>query len=388
MGSKCYEDVNNPKWELQHSINNREPFQVDYWDRYRYKRKANGKSTLIDWMAFSRELAVLRKIKKLQEDNIHDPRFQYLARITKAEFDHPGYFQQGRTCANIEQEACLGGDLMVFATSRPRPTLFTFQIISFIGQLSLGVEALSDNGYLHADLKLENAVIDHHGRVKIVDLGLAKHVNKHSLIRNVPMAQRQGNTRRGSFCGTMHYISPEKMRGQKYGTPDDIYALGVILYTLRARIYPNANRRICGQQACCRNSVDPRWRKNDRRAWERRYCPCWIRLRNRVTKREYDEKIENLVNWMMHPNPEKRMTLNDFWNSSKLKWIDKVIKRQCRDIGIKTRTNWREELLQPKPQRAALCDSNTQQVLSKKVLEALKKISRGGRIRRPELLPE
>lgn len=39
-------------------------------------------------------------------------------------------------------------------------------------------------------------------------------------------------TRRDTLCGTLDYLSPEMIRGEKYDESVDIWAIGIIMYEL------------------------------------------------------------------------------------------------------------------------------------------------------------
>ncbi|KAF8445187.1 hypothetical protein BGX38DRAFT_1143538 [Terfezia claveryi] len=71
---------------------------------------------------------------------------------------------------------------------------------------------------VHRDIKDENVVLDGDGNIKLIDFGSAAY------IRNGPF---------DVFVGTVDYAAPEVLSGHSYaGKPQDIWALGVLLYTI------------------------------------------------------------------------------------------------------------------------------------------------------------
>jgi serine/threonine-protein kinase len=76
-------------------------------------------------------------------------------------------------------------------------------------------------GVIHRDLKPANLMIDRTGRLRLLDLGLAKDVDMVSEL-----------TATGNVMGTWGYMAPEQELGEKTGPAADIYAFGVILYEL------------------------------------------------------------------------------------------------------------------------------------------------------------
>ncbi|KAI5781673.1 hypothetical protein DFH27DRAFT_488264 [Peziza echinospora] len=71
---------------------------------------------------------------------------------------------------------------------------------------------------VHRDIKDENVVLDGDGNIKLIDFGSAAY------IKNGPF---------DVFVGTVDYAAPEVLAGNSYaGKPQDIWALGVLLYTI------------------------------------------------------------------------------------------------------------------------------------------------------------
>src|SRR5690348_16345186 len=99
-------------------------------------------------------------------------------------------------------------------------------------QVAHGLAAAHEKGIVHRDLKPENLFVTRDGRVKILDFGLAKLTMRTDLDRTVSGA-REG-TEPGMVMGTVGYMSPEQVRGEKADHRSDIFALGAILYEMLA----------------------------------------------------------------------------------------------------------------------------------------------------------
>lgn len=111
--------------------------------------------------------------------------------------------------------------------------LTTRKAVDYALQIASGLAAAHEKRIIHRDLKPENVFITHDGRVKILDFGLAKLTEQ---IQN-PEAQtdvltRRVNTDPGAVMGTVGYMSPEQVRGQRVDHRSDIFSLGVILYEM------------------------------------------------------------------------------------------------------------------------------------------------------------
>ena len=102
-----------------------------------------------------------------------------------------------------------------------------------------GLQYIHSQGIIHADLKLQNLLLDRPSaeekaqgelpRVKICDFGLA-HLRE---------PEKQGKSTMVTRCGTQGYIAPEVgKRDSLVGTEIDMFAVGVMLYELCAAYKP------------------------------------------------------------------------------------------------------------------------------------------------------
>jgi tetratricopeptide (TPR) repeat protein len=97
-------------------------------------------------------------------------------------------------------------------------------------EVSKGLSAVHEAGFVHRDLKPENVLITPDHEVKIMDLGVAR--LKDEVIRL---------SRSGAFVGSPLYASPEQFRGagEDLDGRSDLFALGVILYELACGCHPH-----------------------------------------------------------------------------------------------------------------------------------------------------
>jgi serine/threonine-protein kinase len=77
---------------------------------------------------------------------------------------------------------------------------------------------------IHRDLKPSNILVKDDGTVRLLDFGIAKHLE----VLGTPVEQ----TMTGLRLMTPAYASPEQIRGEQVGIQTDVYSLGVILYEL------------------------------------------------------------------------------------------------------------------------------------------------------------
>jgi serine/threonine protein kinase len=90
--------------------------------------------------------------------------------------------------------------------------------VRICSEVADGLQALSDAGMVHRDVKPENILLDGSGKAYITDFGLAK--------------DREGTvlTRPGQPLGSMDYMPPEQIRGEPVTGAADIYSLGCVVF--------------------------------------------------------------------------------------------------------------------------------------------------------------
>ena len=101
-------------------------------------------------------------------------------------------------------------------------------------QIAEALEAAHEKGVIHRDLKPANIKITPEGRVKVLDLGLAKATEMPSSgegLSDTPTVTLE-QTREGTILGTVEFMSPEQARGKPVDKRTDIWAFGCILYEM------------------------------------------------------------------------------------------------------------------------------------------------------------
>jgi len=109
------------------------------------------------------------------------------------------------------------------------------QLLDISIQIAEGLAEAHSRGFIHRDLKPQNVMLTEHGRLKILDFGLAKAVQaaqpgegEVGKTATIP----QDLTKPGIIVGTLAYMSPEQVEGQDVDTRSDIFSLGTMLYEM------------------------------------------------------------------------------------------------------------------------------------------------------------
>src|SRR6266536_4474080 len=89
-----------------------------------------------------------------------------------------------------------------------------------IEQVLTGLKAAHREGVIHRDLKPGNIMRDPHGRILVMDFGLARSL------------ESDGMTKTGAVLGTMEYMSPEQALGGAIDQRSDLFTVGLIFFEL------------------------------------------------------------------------------------------------------------------------------------------------------------
>jgi len=95
------------------------------------------------------------------------------------------------------------------------------EALALIRQVVQALRSTYEKGIIHRDIKPQNIRVTQEGLVKILDFGIATHVNASSI------------TTTSDFLGTLAYLSPEQTDDpDKVDIRSDIYSTGAVLYEM------------------------------------------------------------------------------------------------------------------------------------------------------------
>ena len=172
------------------------------------------------WRGFDLELqrTIAVKLPKPSRLNSTDAFIAEARRV--ARLKHPGIvavFDAGRVddtyfiVSEFVEAGSLGDQLKNNPPSQDKA-------VQWLAEIADALEYAHSQGIIHRDIKPANILIDHHGRALLADFGIA-----HS------------STKTGRFApslGTLQYMSPEQLNGERIDQRSDIYSLGIVLHEL------------------------------------------------------------------------------------------------------------------------------------------------------------
>jgi serine/threonine protein kinase len=165
------------------------------------------------------------KVENLSEEAAaeYESRFRTEAR-SAARLQHPNIVSvydsdRDGDIAFLVMEYIQGDDLKHHLDKGIRYSLE--QSLKMIRDLLSALDYAHKQNIIHRDVKPANLLIEPGGRVKLTDFGVAR-------IQDSGEATRT----QGSMVGTLKYMSPEQVQGQKIDSRADLFSVGVVLYQL------------------------------------------------------------------------------------------------------------------------------------------------------------
>ena len=128
-----------------------------------------------------------------------------------------------------------GPDLRKLLTARG--PLEPAEAISILEQVAAALDVAHSRGLVHRDIKPGNILIEARTGVDhayLTDFGLTKRMDQATEVSAL--------TSTGAFVGTLDYVAPEQIRGERLDARTDVYALGCVLYEMLAAAAPFAER--------------------------------------------------------------------------------------------------------------------------------------------------
>eukprot|EP00276_Gloeochaete_wittrockiana_P021902 CAMPEP_0184349714 /NCGR_PEP_ID=MMETSP1089-20130417/36429_1 /TAXON_ID=38269 ORGANISM="Gloeochaete wittrockiana, Strain SAG46.84" /NCGR_SAMPLE_ID=MMETSP1089 /ASSEMBLY_ACC=CAM_ASM_000445 /LENGTH=390 /DNA_ID=CAMNT_0026682131 /DNA_START=39 /DNA_END=1211 /DNA_ORIENTATION=+ len=151
----------------------------------------------------------VRKQILLELRTLHDSACKYIVSF------HGAFYNEG--AISIALEYMDGGSLLdLVKMNGPIPenmlAHITIQILKGLAYLH------KEKHIIHRDIKPSNFLINSRGQVKISDFGVSGQ-----------LASSLSSEQCASWCGTVCYMSPERISGQKYSYDSDIWSVGLSL---------------------------------------------------------------------------------------------------------------------------------------------------------------
>lgn len=99
------------------------------------------------------------------------------------------------------------------------------QKLGYVVQVCRALSYAHQHGIVHRDIKPGNIVVTRDGAVKVVDFGIARMMDT-------------SKTQTGVLLGTLAYMSPQLVKGERADERSDIWAVGVVSYEVFAGLKP------------------------------------------------------------------------------------------------------------------------------------------------------
>ncbi len=89
-------------------------------------------------------------------------------------------------------------------------------------QVAHALQAAHDRSLIHRDIKPANVLMSPDGSARLLDFGIARALDDREAALTMP----------GTIMGTLRYLSPEQLAGERADRSSDIFGLGALLYEM------------------------------------------------------------------------------------------------------------------------------------------------------------
>jgi len=145
-------------------------------------------------------------------------------RLTHPNIVRIHHFERDGNTAAVSMEYVDGATLSRLRLAQPGKVFSAEMLAPLVAQLCAALSyAHGEAKLVHRDLKPANLLLTHEGRLKIADFGIA---------RSLADTHTRLTGRTVGTSGTLLFMSPQQLLGEKARVADDIYALGATLYEL------------------------------------------------------------------------------------------------------------------------------------------------------------
>jgi hypothetical protein len=172
-------------------------------------------------LALDRTVALKVIAPGLLDDQTMRARFVRESKVA-ASIDHPNvipiyYAGEEDGVAYIAMRYVPGDDIRSLV--RREGKLAPERAARMVAQIGAALDAAHRAGLVHRDIKPANVLLGPEDHVYLTDFGLTKHA-----------LSTAGATKPGHWVGTLDYVSPEQIRGERVDARVDVYALGCLLF--------------------------------------------------------------------------------------------------------------------------------------------------------------
>jgi tetratricopeptide (TPR) repeat protein len=169
----------------------------------------------------SGELMAVKELHRFGPDALlrFKKEFRVLTDVQHPNLVRLGELYEGSQFWSFSLEYVPGHDALAYVrTGLNDPGFDEKKLRKLLGELLAGLDAIHALGLLHRDIKPGNIRVTPEGRVVLLDFGLATHLSGGK------------QTSEAAGFGTIAYMAPESVHGEKLTTAADLYAVGVLMY--------------------------------------------------------------------------------------------------------------------------------------------------------------